>query len=215
MDRIEVADFGKQFDAARLKNTSGAFPIRYSGHLLLPGDDVVIALTCDDDLTIEINGQLATRDHPVVALVEDHDTSIRRALKRSIGKTVLRSEIIGRWHENGDEYAFEPYLVRAIHRDKPDVLHKYRFRIFPLDGYKLGDDFSIDFTSADAGEKVKAVLETSTEMHIHFDDLPKSMFAWMPVGVVWSPPRKSGYPVLVEYAIGKKRRMEIRELASA
>ncbi len=79
-----------------------------------------------------------------------------------------------------------------------------------MDGYKLGDDFSLEFTSEDAGTKVQAVLENCTETNIHYDELPKSMFTWMPVGVVWSPPKKSGYPVLVENAVGKKKRLEMR-----
>jgi hypothetical protein len=216
MDNIELNDFATELDAAALgmadrKNDR----VRYSGHLLLPGDDVIIALNANRELEIKIGGLPASTDHDLVELVEEHRSEIRRALTRKITKDVSRVEIIGRWHENGDEYALEPYLLRTVYRDKPDVLHKYRFRIFPLDDYNLGNDFSVEFTSAVVGHKVKAVLENSTERHIHYDELPKSMFEWMPVGVVWTPPARSGFPVLVEYAVGKEKRLEMRSREAA
>jgi len=214
MDAIESNDFPAEFDAAaRVDGACGNARLRYSGHLLLPGDDVIIALNSSRELEVKIGGLPADGNHGLVELVEEHRSLIRRALGRKITKEVSRIEIIGRWHENGDEYALEPYLVRIVHRREPAVLQKYRFRIFPLDDYKLGNDFSVEFTSATLGVKVKAVLENSTETHIHYDELPKSMFAWMPVGVVWTPPTSSGFPVLVEYAIGKKERLKLRELA--
>jgi hypothetical protein len=214
MDSIELTDFAAAFDRARANDRGKAVPIQYSGHLLLPGDDVVISLQVDRDniLNININNQLADKNHPIWALVEDYDLLIRRALRRNLDRDAIRREIVGKWHQNGDEFAFEPYLVRTVYLDKPSALHRYRYRIFPLDGYKLGDDFWVEFDSDDTGEKVKSVFETCTEMNIHYDELPKSMFTWMPVGVVWSPPKKSGYPVLVEYAVGKKRRSEMRKV---
>lgn len=215
MDGIELADFVKQLDSARSSHEGNSVPVRYSGHLLLPGDDVVIAMTKDGDLEVKISGSRADRDHPMATLVSEHAFLIRRALKRGFIDGTESGEIIGRWHENGDEYAFEPYLTRTSFRDRAPVLNKYRCRIFPLDGYKLGNDFSVQFTSEHTGEKVKAVLETSTEMHIHYDELPKSMFSWMPVGVVWTPSKKSGFPVLVEYAVGKRKRSEIRAAIEA
>ncbi|QAS78575.1 hypothetical protein CO657_11050 [Rhizobium acidisoli] len=109
----------------------------------------------------------------------------------------------------------EPYLVRTSYIDKQAVVHRYRYRIFPLDGYKLGDDFSVELNSEVTGERVKAVLENATETNIHYDELPKSMFTWMPIGVVWSPPKKSGYPVLVEYAVGRTKRLEMRKPLNA
>jgi hypothetical protein len=182
---------------------------------LLPGDDVIIALNAERELEIKIGGLPATSDHDLVKLVDEHRSAIRRALSRKLTDSVNRVEIIGRWHENGDEFALEPYLVRTVHSDMAAVLQKYRFRIFPLDDYQLGNDFSVKFTSPIFGHKVKAVLENSTEMHIHYDELPKSMFSWMPVGVVWTPPARSGFPVLVEYAVGKTKRIELREQARA
>lgn len=208
MDVIELAEFATAFDQARGIDT---VTVTYSGHLLLPGDDVIVALGIDGRLLLTINGHPAHEAHPMTSLVEQNTVLIRRALRRNLSSDATRSEIIGRWHENGDEHAFEPYLVRTSFLDKSAVLHKYRHRIFPLDGYKLGDDFSVEFTPADIGEKVKSVLENSTETNIHYDELPKSMFTWMPVGVVWSPPKKSGYPVLVEYAVGKTKRGEMRK----
>lgn len=215
MDGIEKNDFVMEFDAARAKDTGTSVPIVYSGHLLLPGDDVVVALMRNGCLETMLNGQPADATHQMAELVGEYATTIRRALKRNFDEGATRREIIGRWHENGDEYAFEPYLVRTTYADKPPVVHKYRYGIFPLDGYKLGDDFSVEFTSRDPGKSVKAALENSTEIDIHYDELPKSMFSWMPVGVVWTPPKKLGYPVLVEYAVGKERRRELRALRTA
>lgn len=211
MDGIELADFATAFDRARANDRDRRVEISYSGHLLLPADDVVITLKADNRLELKINAQPASDDHPLATLVAENDFLVRRSLRRNLRAGATRSEIIGRWHENGDEHAFEPYLVRTVFVDEAPVLHKYRYRIFPLDGYKLGDDFSITVNSDETGDKVKAICETSTETNIHFDDLPKSMFSWMPVGVVWSPPKKSGYPVLVEYAVGKKKRIEMRK----
>lgn len=105
--------------------------------------------------------------------------------------------------------------MRTIFLDKQTVLNKYRYRIFPLDGYKLGDDFWLEFDSGDTGAQAKLVFETSTEMEIHYDEIPKSMLTWMPVGVVWSPPKKSGYPVLVVHAVGKIERLRMRETQAA
>jgi len=211
MDGIERADFASAFDGAGAGEAAQAAPIRYTGHLLLPGDDIVISATIDEGLELRINGEPADENHPMASLAEDYDIPIRRALKRNLGRGVVRSEIVGRWHENGEEYAFEPYLVRNICLDRPPILFRYRYRIFPLDGFALSDRFSVDFDYADTGERAKRALETSTEMKIHYDELPKRMFTWMPVGVVWSPPRKSGFPVLVEYAVGKKKRAEMRK----
>lgn len=211
MDSIELADFASAFDRARASESDDAAPIRYTGHLLLPGDDVVISAIFDDFLDLKINGEPADKNHPMASLVRDCDVAIRRALKRNLKNGVIRSEIVGRWHENGEEYAFEPYLVRNVCLDRPPILFRYRYRIFPLDGFGLSDRFSVDFDYADHGERAKRVLETSTEMNIHYDELPKTMFTWMPVGVVWSPPRKSGFPVLVEYAVGTKKRGEMRK----
>ncbi len=216
MDNIELNDFAAELDAAAQGiQDRDNIRVRYSGHLLLPGDDVIIALNAHRDLEIRVGGRPPAADHDLIELVEEHRSEIRRALSRKITNDVSRVEIIGRWHENGDEYALEPYLLRTVYRDKPAVLQKYRFRIFPLDDYNLGNDFSVEFTSAVVGHKVKAVLENSTESHIHYDELPKSMFEWMPVGVVWTPPARSGFPVLVEYAVGKKKRMELRGRARA
>ncbi|WP_018900835.1 hypothetical protein [Rhizobium sp. 2MFCol3.1] len=213
VDRIELADFLTEFDQARANDTPS--PVCYSGHLLLPGDDVVISLETAKGLVLKINGCLADKDHPMAALVEEYGFYIRRALRRNRAADVVRREIIGRWHENGDAFAFEPYLVRTVFLDKPTVLNKYRYRIFPLDGYKLGDDFWLEFNSGDTGAQAKLVFETSTEMEINYDEIPKSMLTWMPVGVVWSPPKKSGYPVLVEYAVGKTERLRMREAKAA
>ncbi len=113
MDGIELSDFATKFDSARAKDHEEAVPVRYSGHLLLPGDDVVISLQADG-LVLSINGQLASTDHAMNALAQEYGFLIRRALRRNLGEDAIRSDII-RWHENGDDYAFEPYLVRTAY----------------------------------------------------------------------------------------------------
>ena len=175
----------------------------------------MISLSLESGLRLTINGQPAPADHPMAALVEVNDIAIRRALRRNLRVDATKSEIVGRWHENGEEPAFEPYLVRTEFSGKPAVLNKYRHRIFPMDGYSSSGDFKLMVGSDLPGAKVKAVLETSTEMRIHYDELPKSMFSFMPVGIVWSPPKKSGYPVLVEYAVGESKRGELRRNKAA
>ncbi len=52
---------------------------------------------------MRINGERADENHPMASLVEDHNALIRRALKRNLKKGVIRSDIVGRWHENGEE----------------------------------------------------------------------------------------------------------------
>ncbi len=50
MDAIELEDFASAFDRARGGKSSEATSIRYTGHLLLPGDDIVIRAKFDEPL---------------------------------------------------------------------------------------------------------------------------------------------------------------------
>ncbi|MCJ9691354.1 hypothetical protein MOV76_06870 [Rhizobium sp. PRIMUS64] len=211
---MDFPDFVAAYDKARIQDIPGR-RVRYRGSLLLPGCDVAICLK-QRGIELRLDGTPLAEEHPVTKVLADRMGNIQKALSRKLRRNVLEAAILGRWHPDGDEdCAFEPYFVRFRNADGVVTTEPYRFKIFLLDGLNSASRCLVDFASDDPGPRVKAVLETVTESHIHFDELPKSVMGFMPCGIVWYPPRGSGYPALVENAIGKMERSRRRDCAAA
>ncbi|MBB3914602.1 hypothetical protein [Rhizobium fabae] len=203
---MDFPDFVAAYDKARIQDIPGR-RVRYRGSLLLPGHDVAICLK-QRRIELRLDGTLLAEEHPVTKVLEDSMGNIRKALSRKLRRNILEAAIVGRWHPDGDEdCAFEPYFVRSRNADGVVTTEPYRFKILPLDSLNSASRCRIDFASDDPGSRVKAVLENITELRIHFDELPKSVVGFMPCGIVWYPPHGSGYPCLVENAIGKMERL--------
>lgn len=212
--KMEFPDFVAAYEKARIRDNHGR-RVRYRGNLLLPGYDVAICIK-QRDIELRLDGTPLAEEHPVMKVLKDRVGNIQKALSRKLRPDVLEAAIVGRWHPDGDEdCAFEPYFVRSRNADGVVTTEPYRFNIFPLDGLDSAFRCQIDFASGDPGSRVKAVLENTTESHIHFDELPKSVMGFMPCGIVWYPPRGSGYPSLVENAIGNMERLRRRACAAA
>ncbi|KPH04261.1 hypothetical protein CO657_11045 [Rhizobium acidisoli] len=79
MDGIDQANFATAFDQARAKDDGNSVSIRYVGHLLLPGEDVIISLQAAGGLALSIDGKLADKHHAMTALINDYGLLIRCA----------------------------------------------------------------------------------------------------------------------------------------
>lgn len=183
----------------------GADTAEYIGKLLLPGDDLTIAVT-PNRVTVYLDGR-AVKLGRASRFINNYIGRIRSETKGDLDAGAQQINIIGVWHDNGpNNKSFEPYLVQKKDAAGEISTSLYRYMIFHFDHHRSGEKQRLTISEIDGAAEVIDGLKAITEQMIGLDNLPD--YVWQnghPAGVLWCPVPGSDMPPFVYSAVGLKK----------
>ncbi len=189
----DQTQFIGSFDNARVQHPGP--DMIYTGRLLLPGDDVTVAMTAGN-LAISINDLPAPADHPIHDLFEEEGFILRGEASKDFGG-FREIRVLGRWHNGGTEYqSFEPYITCKVDADGAEIYARYAYEWIG----RGGGQHSIEFKPKTEGDIAYGTLRAWSAQITDYSHLSSRLAEEtdLPTGLVWFP-RDEGYglPILV------------------
>lgn len=194
---MKTPDFEAQFEKAWMGGKTQR--VEYSGKLLVPGEDAAIVMTSDASHAFLDNAP-APAEHAFSRLVARYEKGLRLATAHEFGRNTREISLLGRWHENGpDRMDYEPYITRKIGQDGAVRKHKYDYDIFPFDGLGSGEGSFMAMNRGTDPSFARHALASFSDRLTNRGGLSEriAVSLGLPMGVVWYPPKRAKFPILV------------------